>query len=120
MPLTINTGNYLQDKHILVDGKDWTVKLPGAGTELKLSQSKRRIKLLDKKIENGTATEEDYDLYDELEDMTLKTFESMFNDGTEDNKSVVDWVRNTPLIVIMAAFEEIKKQAENKGNEAKN
>lgn len=110
--ISITTSDYLEEKHILVDGKDWLIKLPGAGTELRISQSQRRMKLLDKKINDGSATEEDYDLYDKLENNTLTVFENMFNDGTPENESVRQWVQDTPMGVIMAAFEEIKKQAE--------
>lgn len=114
MSISIKTADYLQEKHIEVDGNDWTIRLPGAGSELRLSQANRRIKLLDKKIADGTAKESDFDQYDRLENLTLEMFEKMFNDGTTENKTVKDWVRNTPLVVIMAAFEEIKKQAESK------
>lgn len=113
MSISITTSDYLEEKHILVDGNDWIIKLPGAGSELRLSQSNRRMKLLDKKIEDGTATEADFDLYDKLENNTIDMFKNMLNDQTTDNKSVIDWIENTPLAVINASFEEIKKQAED-------
>lgn len=112
--ISITTSDYLEEKHIMVDGKDWLIKLPGAGTELRISQAQRRIKLLDKMIEDGSATKEDFDKYDELENQTLELFNNMFNDGTPENTSVHEWVANTPMVVILAAFEEIKKQAGEK------
>jgi hypothetical protein len=110
--ISITTSDYLEEKHVLVDGRDWVIKLPGAGTELRISQAQRRMKLLDKKINDGSASEEDYDLYDKLENNTITVFENMFNDGTTENESVKQWIQETPMGVIMAAFEEIKKQAE--------
>jgi len=111
-PISITTSDYLEQKNILVDGNSWTIKLPGAGTELRISQSQRRIKLLDKKIEDGSATEADFDLYDKLENGTIELFQNMFNDGTETNQTVIEWVETTPLAVIVAAFESIKSQAQ--------
>lgn len=110
--ISITTSDYLEEKYIQVDGKDWKIKLPGAGAEMRISQATRRMEFLDKKIKNGTAEEKDLDLYDKLEAGTLEIFEEMFNDGTEENQSVKDWVRNTPMPVILAAFDEIKRQAE--------
>jgi hypothetical protein len=114
MAIKITTSDYLKDKHVLVDGNDWTIKLPGAGTELRMSQSQRRMKLLDRKIENGSATDDDLDLYDKLENESMDMFYQMFNDGSETNKSVKEWIISTPLSVIMAAFKEIKRQSEDK------
>ena len=115
--ININTSQYLGETRVIVDGQDWEIKLPGAGTELRLSQAQRRIKLLDKKIENDTAIEADYDLYDKLENQSISIFTNMFKDGSEDNAAVKEWVESTPLAVIMASFEEIKEQAQNGGLE---
>ncbi|HUH57784.1 MAG TPA: hypothetical protein VL020_04650 [Pseudomonadales bacterium] len=115
--ININTSQYLGETRVIVDGQDWEIKLPGAGTELRLSQAQRRIKLLDKKIENDTAVEADYDLYDKLENQSISIFTNMFKDGSEDNAAVKEWVESTPLAVIMASFEEIKEQAQNGGLE---
>lgn len=112
--ININTKDYLGETRVIVNGNDWEIKLPGAGTELRLSQSQRRIKLLDKKMNDDTATEADYDLYDKLENQSIAIFTDMFRDGTDSNQSVKDWVEATPLAVIMASFEDIKEQAANK------
>lgn len=117
MAITINTSKYMGEKRVVIDGNDWKVTLPGAGEELRMSQAQRRIKLLDKKIEDGSATEADYDLYDKLEADMLQRFVDMFNDGSKDNKTVKDWVNNTPFAIIAASFEEVKKQSEENGAE---
>lgn len=111
----VDTSKYVKEGKVEVDGNLWTVRLPGANTEMKLSRYQRRSKLLQKKVDNGTATEEDLDKYDMMEDFYFEFFKNIFSDGTEDNKSVHDWVDNTPISIIMQAFEDIKKQAAEKG-----
>lgn len=131
-PLMINSSKYNKQGQVQVDGHLWTVVLPGAGTELRLSQAFRnsklfgtRIELLDKKIEAGTITEEDLDRYEEYckefeknEKVVYDFFKTMFKDETEDNSEVRDWVENTPSAIMMMAFEDIKEQA-NSEQEAK-
>lgn len=112
----IRTDKYQKEKKILMDGKEWIMRLPGAGDELALAQAQRRVKLLDKKIEDGTATEVDYDLYDKLENRTVEMFTKVFIDGSKDNEGVRKWLYDTPLVIIYEIFEDIKKQAED--NEA--
>lgn len=111
--ISIDTSKYLDNTRVVIDGNDWGIKLPGAGTELRLSQAQRRIKLLDKKINDGTAQEADYDLYDKLENQSIDLFAKVFNDGTDDNASVRAWIEDTPMSVIMATFEDIKEQAQD-------
>lgn len=111
---TVDTSKYNTQGKVNVDGNVWTVKLPGAGTELKMSRYKRRQEFIAKKIENGTATEQDMDRYDEMEDFFFDFFRNMFQDGTKDNKAVHEWVDNTPMAVILQAFEDIKEQANKK------
>lgn len=115
--INIDTSKYLGETRVIVDGQDWRIYLPGAGTELRLSQAQRRIKLLDKKMADDTAVEADYDLYDKLENQSIAIFTDMFKDGSEDNAAVKAWVEATPLAVIMASFEDIKEQAQNGGLE---
>lgn len=117
-PVIISTDKYTKQGKVQVDGKIWSVKLPGAGTELKLNQAMRRIKVLDKKIETGDVTEEDLDRYDVYEKLMYDVFLGLFKDSTENNSEVQTWVNETPMAIIMMAFEEIKNQA-NGGDDAK-
>lgn len=111
-PISISTDKYKKQGKVKIDGHVWEVKLPGAGTELRLSQAQRRIKLLEKKVEDGTATEEDLDKYEKYEELVYGTFKTMFKDSTKDNSEVNKWIEETPLMFIMMAFEEIKKSAQ--------
>lgn len=124
-PIKINTGKYNKQGKVDVDGKIWTVKLPGAGSELRLSQAQRtsklyatRIELIEEKIENKTATEEDLDKYEEYsekfqenEQFVYNSFGNVFSDGTKDNSQVKKWLNETPTIIIQLTFEDIKNQA---------
>jgi hypothetical protein len=108
----INTLKYTTEGQVEVDGKLWTIVLPGAGDELKLSKMQRRGKFLGDKIDSGNYTEEDLDKYDEIEEYMFNFFKTIFKDGTEDNSEVNEWVYKTPMSVIIQAFEDIKSQAE--------
>lgn len=114
----IKTSDYVKTYDILVDGNSWTMKAPGAGDELAMSQATRRAKLLEKKIEDGSAVESDFDLYDKLESKIFSMFEKIFNDGTSENTSVKNWVSATPISVINDIFEDIKKQIGKNGKES--
>jgi hypothetical protein len=109
--LQIKTSDLNKVYKVEVDGQAWTMKAPGAGDELKMGQAQRRIALIDKKIKDGVAVEADYDLYDELERSMFTIFTKIFKDGTDDNSQVEEWVKNTPLAVIIMATESIKEQA---------
>lgn len=110
----IDTSQYVKEGKVEVDGNLWTVKLPGAKTEMKMSKYQRREKFIKAKLDNGTATEEDLDTYDLIEDFFYEFFKNIFQDGTPDNKSVHTWVEDTPLGVIIQAFEDIKEHANKK------
>jgi hypothetical protein len=110
----IRTSSYIKSKKILLDGNEWTMTAPGAGDELALGQAQRRSQMLQKKIEAGTASEADYDLYDKLEASMFKLFSKIFRDGTTNNTQVDKWLNSTPMIVINAIMEDIKTQAEAK------
>lgn len=116
-PIKISTGKYNKDGKVDIDGKIWTVKLPGASTELRLNQAQRRLTLLDKKVEAGTATEEDLDKYDEYEQVVYSTFTNIFQDGTKDNTEVKAWITDTPMAIIALALEDIKSQANGQTTE---
>lgn len=109
----IKTADYTKVYKIKVDGKEWTVKRFGAGYELSLSQASRRIKMIGRKIENDTATEEDYNTYDRLEEKLMLMFSDIFNDGTKDNAGVKEWVKATPSEVLMSIFQDVTKQLYN-------
>jgi ASC-1-like (ASCH) protein len=110
-PIKINTGKYNKQGKVDVDGKIWSIKLPGAGTEMRLSQAQRRLTMLDQKVENKTATEEDLDKYDSYELVVYETFKSMFKDNTKNNSEVSKWVEETPLAIMVQVFEDLKEQA---------
>lgn len=106
----IDTNLYVKEGKVEIDGKVWSIKLPGAGTELRMSKVQRRTALLSKKVENGTATEDDLDRLDELEDEFYLFFISIFDDG-KGGAEVKEWADSTPLAIIQKAFEDIKEQA---------
>lgn len=107
----VDTSNYVKSGKVEVDGMIWTVTLPGAATELKLSKVQRRIKLLEKKFEKGVEEEKDLDDYDKYEDYMFNFFREIFKDSTKDNSQVNKWIDETPFAVIIQAFEDIKEQA---------
>ena len=119
MSLSINTSSYTKPRTIEVDGKTWTIRMPGAADELAMSQAKRRVDYLDKKITNGTANDADYDLYDQLEKTMYNVFLKIFKDSTDDNSEVKAWVESTSLPIIQIAFEDLKRQVAE-SDEAKN
>lgn len=108
---TIDTKQYIKEGKVSVDGQLWEVKLPGAGTELRMGKVKRRIDLLSKKVDNGTATEEELDRLDNFEDEMFGFFKGIFKDATKDNSEVEKWVEETPTAFIMQAIEDIREQA---------
>lgn len=115
--IKISTGKYTKEGKVDIDGNIWTIKLPGAGTEMKLSQAQRRLKLLYKKIEADTADEDDLDKYDKFEKVIFDTFKDMFKDGTKDNDKVKEWVEDTPIAIIVQVFEDVKKAADGRETE---
>lgn len=124
-PIKISTSKYTKDGKVEVDGNIWEIKLPGAGTDLKLRQALRssklyssRINIIDKKIEDETATQEDLDDYekylekfDEYERIIFELSTNMLKDGTEDNSQVKAWVDRTPSLIIEKVFEDIENQS---------
>lgn len=128
----INTSKYSKTGKVNVDGHIWSIKLPGAGTELQLSQAFRkskifssRIGLLDKKIDEKTATDEDLDRYEKVSDehdtnekLIMQIFGNMFRDETKDNSEVKAWIQNTPTAFIQMAFDSINNQSTEKELEA--
>lgn len=114
-PIKISTSKYNKEGHVEIDGHLWSVKLPGAATELRLNQAQRRLTVLQKKVDAGEATEEDLDRYDDYEKTIYDAFRVMFKDTTEDNFEVNAWIDETPMVIIMMAFEELKNQANGTG-----
>jgi len=124
-PLKITTSKYNKQGKVDVDGKIWSITLPGVGSELRLSQAFRNSKLygarisnIDKKIEAGKVTDQELDQYEQYckdyeksEQVILEVFTNMFRDDTEDNSEVKNWVQETPTAIIQLAFEAIKEQA---------
>jgi hypothetical protein len=131
-PVKISTSKYTKQGKVEVDGKVWSIVLPGAGTELKLSQAFRgsklwgsRINLLDEKINTGDITETELDKYEEYiekfescERIIFDYFSTMFKDETEDNSEVKEWISGTPSIVMEMAFKDIKEQANETSSES--
>lgn len=126
-PIKINSRTQVTSGKVEIDGQVWDIKLPGAATELRMSQAMRasklwgsRIQSLEKKIDAGTVSDAELDKYeeyvtkyDENEKIIYGFFTSMFKDSTEDNSEVKKWVDETPSDVILMAFEDIKKAATN-------
>lgn len=106
----IKTSDRVKTLKVLVDGNEWTMKLQGAGDTLKLVQMQRRHGLIQKKLDEGTATLEELDIMDRFEEMILENYEGIFNDGTADNNSVKTWVRSTPFDALTNIVAEIQKQ----------
>lgn len=131
-PIKISTQKYIKNGKVDIDGHIWDVTLPGAGTELRFSQASRacklweaRMNLLNKKIEASTVTEEELDRYEEYktkfeenERIIYAIFTSTFKDGTADNTEVKKWVDETPMALIMMAFDDVKEQANSDEKEA--
>lgn len=124
-PIKISSDKYNKKGKVDIDGKIWSVKLPGARTEMVLSQAFRasklhgaRIDLIDKKITTETATEADLEKYEEAcekytasETSIYNFLAGMFKDETPDNSEVKKWLDETPTAVVMMAFEDIKNNA---------
>ena len=110
----IKTSNYVTSKKILVDGEEWTMTAPGAGDELALGQAQRRSEMIQKKIDANTASDEDYDTYERLENRMFELFAKVFRDSTPDNSQVKAWLNATPVSVIYAILEDIQKQVQAK------
>lgn len=109
----VDTSKYTRSGKVEIDGKLWTVTLPGAGKELQMAKAQRRMKFLDKKLTAGTENEADLDKYDELEDYMFEFFNGIFQDETDNNTEVRGWINDTPMGIILQAFEDIKNAANN-------
>jgi hypothetical protein len=121
MGINIDTKEYIGEKRVIIDGNDWLVKLPGAGTDLAISQKQRRATFLENKIKSGKYDEKDLDLLDEIETYLVNTMKKMFSDGTPDNASVEKWFDETPSVLIFKVFDDIKRKAqESEATEAFN
>lgn len=114
----IKTSEHQKTKKILIDGNEWTMKSPGSGTQLRLSQLQRRYELLSKKLEGGAATLEDMDKMDEFENSMLDYYASIFNDGTAENLQVKNWIAENSFETINAITAEITKQTDDAGANA--
>ena len=60
-PIQISTSKYTKQGKVDIDGHVWEVKLPGAGTELRLSQAFRSSKLYTARIQSFDARLDAYD-----------------------------------------------------------
>lgn len=108
----INTSKFIKVKKVLIDGKEWEIRPSGAGEELALSQAQRRLTFIENRIKKGVATSEELEQADALEVKMMTIFKGLFKDGTDDNSEVRAWIDSTPLSMIYAVLEEIKKQSE--------
>ncbi|HYH16804.1 MAG TPA: hypothetical protein VD794_16345 [Flavisolibacter sp.] len=128
-PIKISTSNLVKNGKVDVDGNIWGIVLPGAGTELRISQMQKeatlyeaRLLSVEKKINAGSATDEDLDNYEQYIEKSRQSerffYDMMlgvFQDGSKDNASVKKWLDETPTLYIMQAFEDVKKQATDSG-----
>jgi len=108
-------------KIVKIDGNTWEYIEPGIGATSRLSQHFARIKLfgkraelINKKIDDDTATEEELDRLEEYLDKVsehengiYEIFSEVYRDGTKDNKSVIEWLKKTPEWKLEEAFKEI-------------
>jgi hypothetical protein len=117
--LEINSRDYLKERKVLIDGIEMSLKTPGAGTELRLSAAQRRIEFLEKKLKSGTITSEELDTLDRLEQDMLSHFNQMLRDGSQKNEKVWTWLNATPLTVIIAVMEDMKRQFDENDKSAK-
>lgn len=129
-PIKISTSARIKNGKVDVDGNIWDIVLPGAGTELRISQAQKeatlheaRLSSLEKRINAGTANDQDLDKYEETIEKSRKSerffYDLMlmvFRDGSKDNSTVKQWLEDTPTAYIMIAFEEVKQQATGDGS----
>lgn len=108
----IKTAKFIKIKKVLIDGKEFNIRAAGAGEELALSQGQRRLEYIENIIKAGKATLEDIEKAEEIEARQLSILKSLFSDGTEDNKTANEFIENTPLSMLYAVLDEIKKQSE--------
>lgn len=109
----IDTSKYRASGKVEIDGKTWSLIMPGAGKEMQFSKAQRRLSLLEKKIKSGDYNEADLDQYDKYEDFLFDFFKGIFSDGTDDNSEVDAWVEATPFSVITSVFDDIKEALES-------
>jgi hypothetical protein len=133
-PIKISTSKYTKQGKVEIDGHVWTVKLPGAGTELRMSQLEReqrtceaRLKNLETIIDKGNATDLQIDQYEELSQKSAELseqsnsiFHQTFNDGTDDNESVKAWLHDTPTAVIYLTFQDVKNGGDSTNEKVNN
>jgi hypothetical protein len=135
--LKISTSKYIKQGKVDVDGNIWDVIIPGAGTELRFSQASRLCRLYAARISNlekvfdavdaddsKSMSEEDLSRYEEYienyrqnEQIIYEILQNTFKDGTDGNKTVKQWINDTPMVVITKAFEDLKAQT-SKANES--
>lgn len=117
----IKTDKFKKERKVLIDGIEATVQQVGAGTQLTLSQTERRLELINRKLKAGYSDleqmERDISQAEKLEDKMFDFFNQVIRDGSEDNATIKAWIDHTPLEVIQATFEEMQKQF--KENDAK-
>lgn len=128
-PIKISTSKYIKQGKVDVDGNIWDVVIPGAGTELRFSQASRMLKLYGARVDNlekkfdaldrdqKSVPDADLDLYEEYsakyrenEQIVYEILQHTFKDGSEDNATVKQWLHDTPMVIIMKAFDDLKQQ----------
>lgn len=85
--LEINTNTLKSRKKVLIDGQEYVVRKLGAGEELSLSQSMRRLNKLQQKELEGNLTEKEQDEVSQLAKNTLDILTGTFNDGGDGSKA---------------------------------
>lgn len=108
----IDTKRYAKiDPKVDIDGNIWSIHMPGAGKSMEYTKLQRLAKVLYRKVESNTHTEDDAKRLDEIEDWTIEFFLGVFRDDTPDNADVRKWLEETPAPFIMQAFEDVQEQA---------
>lgn len=110
--LDINTAKYNKTRRVKIDGIEMEFKAPGAGSELAFSQRNRRLEHLQKKLDNGTATDADIDKMDALESSVMDFFNKIIVGVDGNDKAVRAWLDSTPIALIEQVFKDIQNQVE--------
>lgn len=109
MAISISTKDYVKGQEVEIDGMKWQFTAPGAGATLDLSRISRKSAEIEKRSKDGVLSPEDQQEQLELIGEVLKFYNTVFKDGTKDNKHVAKWLNETPFDAISAIVQDIQK-----------
>lgn len=100
-----------------IDGNIWEVRQMPARFGIKLNRIGRKLPTLGKKIEDGTASDQEIETADEYLDFFLDALPKLLSDGTKENKSVTDWADDLTMegitIVLGKVMEALNEATNN-------